>query len=195
LLARNSIPRLPVTNLGARAEFGYVHRMRAASAARTGAFVRAVACAALIGLLHPLDAHGSAAPTDSVRRLAFLESLVGDYPRDIRLWEHPGLHWRLSSLLGKRLPFFYSNMWNTGTVSRNGHWIYVTGTRRPLAGRDAAVFVADLERDTIWVWVMISGQLFHYRERAAQPELPTEVSLFLHGWRTFGVTDATFSYY
>jgi hypothetical protein len=35
---------------------------------------------------------------------------------------------------------------------------------------------------------MISGQVFHYRERAAQPDVPAEVALFLHGWRTFGVS-------
>jgi hypothetical protein len=172
-----------------------VDRMREAAAAHTESFLRTtLICAAAMGLCLALDARGSVAPTDSARRLAFLASAVGYYPRDIQLWEHPGLHWRLSSVLGKRLPFFYSNMWNTGTVSRNGRWIYVTGTRRPLAGGDAAVFVADLERDTIWVWVMISGQLFHYRERAAQPELSAEVSLFLHGWRTLGVADASFSY-
>jgi hypothetical protein len=148
----------------------------------------AVACAALIGLCQAPDARGSAGPTDSLRRLAFLESSVGSYPGEIRLWEHPGLYWRMASLLGKRLPFFHGNMWNTGTVSRNGRWVYVTGTRLPLSGGDAAVFVADLERDTIWVWVMISGQWFHYRERAAQPELPAEVALFLHGWLTYGAS-------
>jgi hypothetical protein len=149
------------------------------------------ACAVLIALCQAPDAGSSVAPPDSASRLAFLESSVGSYPRDIRLWEHPGLHWRLASLLGKRLPFFNSNMWNTGTVSRSGRWVYVTGTRQPLAGQDAAIFVADLERDTIWVWVMISGQVFHYRERAAQPDVPAEVALFLHGWRAFGVEDGS----
>jgi hypothetical protein len=156
----------------------------AATAHIESLFRAAVACAALAGLCQALDARGSVAPLDSARRLAFLESSVGSYPRDIQLWQHPGLHSRLSILLGRRLPFFNSNMWNTGTMSRNGRWIYVTGTRVALAGQDAAVFVADLERDTIWVWVMISGQLFQYRERAAQPELPAEIELFLHGWRT-----------
>jgi len=151
----------------------------------------AVAGAALIGLCQGPDARGSAGPADSVRRLAFLEASVGSYPRETRLWVHPGLYWRMSSLLGKHLPFFHGNMWNTGTVSRDGRWIYVTGTRLPLAGGDAAVFVADLERDTIWVWIMISGQWFHYRERAAQPELPAEVALFLYGWRTSGAPDGT----
>jgi hypothetical protein len=151
----------------------------------------AIACAAVIALCRAPDAGASVAPPESTARLAFLVASVGTYPRDIRLWEHPGLHERLSSLLGKRLPFFHGNMWNTGTVSRNGRWIYVTGTRRPLAGQDAAIFVADLERDTIWVWVMISGQVFHYRERAAQPDVPAEVALFLYGWRTFGVASSS----
>jgi hypothetical protein len=156
----------------------------------------AVACAALMALCRAPDAGGSVAPTDSTARLAFLEASVGTYPKDIRLWEHPGLHWRLSTLLGKRLPFFHGNMWNTGTVSRNGRWIYVTGTRRPLVEQDGAIFVADLERDTIWVWLMISGQVFHYRERAAQPDVPAEVALFLHGWRTSGFAPGgRFSYH
>jgi hypothetical protein len=160
-------------------------------APRTGGFFRAIIVYAALSGPSALDAQGAVAPTDSAQRLTFLASSTGSYPRDIRLWEHPGLHQRLSLLLGKRLPFFNSNMWNTGTVSRSGRWIFVTGTRRPLAGPDGAISVADLERDTIWVWVMISGEQFHYRERAAQPELPAEVELFLHVWRTPGASVST----
>lgn len=59
----------------------------------------------------------------------------------------------------------------------------MTGTRLPLAGRDAAIFVVDLERDAIWVWVRVSGRPFEYRERPAQPELSAEVALFLDSLR------------
>lgn len=129
------------------------------------------------------EAGASIAPQDASRTLPFLEQAVGQYPRDILLCERAGLHRRLSILLGRRLPFFRGNMWNTGAVSRNGQWIYVIGTRLPLTGGDGAVFVADIERDTIWVWVMVSGRLFEYRERPAHPDLPAEVVLFLDNWR------------
>lgn len=129
------------------------------------------------------SAIASSAPPGAERRLVFLEDSIGLYPREAGLWDHVLLHRRLSVLLGKRMPFFRSNMWNTTTIARQGHLVYVTGSRLPLAGRDGAVFVADLQRDTLWVWVMISGRLFEYRERPAQPELPAEVALFLENWR------------
>jgi hypothetical protein len=129
------------------------------------------------------SATASVAPQEEARRLAVLEASLGRYPREIGLWDHPSLHPRLSALLGKRFPFFRSNMWNTTLLARQGHLVYVTGTRVPLTGRDGAVFIADLRRDALWVWVMISGRLFEYRERPAQPELPAEVALFIENWR------------
>jgi len=144
----------------------------------TGASI-VLGCSLLAG-----NAVASVAPPGAERRLAFLEDAVGLYPREAGLWDHTLLHRRLSVLLGKRMPFFRSNMWNTTTIARQGHLVYVTGSRLPLAGRDGAIFVADLQRDTLWVWVMISGQLFEYRERPAQPELPAEVALFLDNWET-----------
>lgn len=134
-------------------------------------------------MLLACHAAASVAPPGVERRLAFLENAVGQYPRETGLWDHALLHRRLSALLGKRLPFFRSNMWNTTTVSRREHLVFVTGSRLQLTGKDGAIFVADLRSDTLWVWVMISGRLFEYRERPAQPELPAEVALFLENWR------------
>lgn len=121
-------------------------------------------------------------PPAGQRGLGFLEGVVGEYPGKAGLWDHSLLHPRLHALLGKRLPFFRANMWNTTTVSRQGSVVYVTGTRLPLTGRDGAIFVADLQRDTVWVWLMISGRLFEYRERPLQPALPAGVALFLDNW-------------
>lgn len=122
-------------------------------------------------------------PPGSQRGLGFLEHAVGDYPGKIGLWNHADLHPRLFALLGKRRAFFYSNMWNTTVVSRRGQLVYVTGTRQPLAGLDGAVFIADLERNTVCVWLMISGRMFEYREQPLRPELPAEISLFIENWR------------
>ena len=148
------------------------------------AFARCACIAAVLAAcwLAP-GAAASVAPPGAERILAFLEAAVGRYPREIALWEHALLHARLSALLGKRFPFFRSNMWNTTTVSRQGNLIYVTGSRRPLAGRDSAVLVADLARDTLWVWIRISGQVFEYREHPAPRQLPAEVELFIDSWR------------
>jgi hypothetical protein len=123
------------------------------------------------------------APAGDQRGLGFLESVVGEYPGKLGLWDHKQLHPRLHALLGKRLAFFRSNMWNTTAVTRQGSLVFVTGSRLPLAGRDGAVFVADLQRDTVWIWVMISGQLFEYREHPLQPDLPPDVALFIDNWR------------
>jgi hypothetical protein len=123
------------------------------------------------------------APPGGQRGLDFLSDAVGKYPGNIGLWDHALLHPRLSALLGKRLAFFRSNMWNTTAVSRQGRLLYVTGTRLPLAGLDGAVFVADLQRDTVWICVMISGQLFEYREHPLPPDLPAEVAFFIDAWR------------
>ena len=122
-------------------------------------------------------------PPDAQRGLGFLGSLVGEYPAKTGLWDHRLLYRRLHALLGKRFAFFRANMWNTTAVSRQGSLVYVTGTRLPLAGRDSAIFVADIARDTVWVWLMISGQLFEYRERPLAPDLPAEVALFIDNWR------------
>jgi hypothetical protein len=124
-------------------------------------------------------------PAGFQRGLGFLESAVGNDPGTIGLWNHALLRPRLTTLLGKRRAFFYGNMWNTTVVSRQGRLVYVTGTRQPLAGLDGAVFVADLERNTVWIWLMISGQIFEYREHPLQPELPAEVAFFIENWRSF----------
>ena len=58
------------------------------------------------------------------------------------------------------------------------------GTGQALAGLDGAVFVADLERNIVWIWLMISGQIFEYREHPLQPELPAEVAFFIENWRS-----------
>ncbi|OGA26054.1 MAG: hypothetical protein A3I02_14660 [Betaproteobacteria bacterium RIFCSPLOWO2_02_FULL_67_26] len=157
--------------------------MKTTAAARFANFVR-LACAvtALVWTCLSAPAAASAAPAGDAGSLAFLEGALGKYPREIGLWDHALLHQRLSALLGKRFPFFRSNMWNTTVLSRQGHLIYVTGTRVPL-GSDGAIFVADLKREAVWVWVMISGRLFEHREQPAQPELPAEVALFIDNWR------------
>lgn len=151
----------------------------AITGARLASWVALFCCACWAG-----GASAVFTPPGTERGLAFLEDAVGKYPREIGLWDHASLYPRLSVLLGKRLPFFRSNMWNTTAVSRQGRLVYVTGTRLPLTGRDGAVFVADLQRDTVWAWIMISGRLFEYRERPVQPDLPAEVALFIDNWRT-----------
>lgn len=144
-----------------------------------------LACAAAVfcSLCWPGQAAAVDAPPDAQRGLGFLGSLVGEYPAKTGLWDHRLLNQRLHALLGKRLAFFRANMWNTTTVSRQGTLVYVTGTRLPLAGRDGAIFVADIARDTVWVWLMISGQLFEYRERPLAPDVPAEVALFIDNWQ------------
>lgn len=127
-------------------------------------------------------AEATVEPGGSQRGLGFLESAVGDDPAKLGLWNHALLRPRLSALLGKRRAFFYGNMWNTTVVSRRGSLIYVTGTRQPLAGLDGAVFVADLERNSVWVWLMISGRIFEYREQPLQQALPAEVAFFIENW-------------
>lgn len=129
------------------------------------------------------NADAVTAPSGAKSGLSFLESAVGDYPRTSGLWNHALLRPRLSALLGKRRAFFYGNMWNTTLVSRQGSLVYVTGTRQPLAGLDGAVFVADLQRDTVWIWLMISGQIFEYSEHPLQPELPAGAALFIENLR------------
>jgi hypothetical protein len=157
--------------------------MTMTGAARCRDLARATcAMMALAWACQSVEALASAAAVDDTRRLAFLEETLGKYPREAGLWDHAWLHQRLSTLLGRRFPFFRSNMWNTTALSRQGHLVYVTGTRGPL-GRDGAIFIADLQRDALWVWVMISGRLYEYRERPAQPELPAEVALFIDNWR------------
>jgi hypothetical protein len=151
--------------------FGVAHGVRLACAA-------AVCWACWCG-----QATAVLAPQDAQRGLGFLGRLVGEYPAKTGLWDHRLLHRRLHALLGKRFAFFRANMWNTTAVSRQGSLVYVTGTRLPLAGRDSAIFVADIARDTVWVWLMISGQLFEYRERPLAPDLPAEVALFIDNWR------------
>ena len=142
-------------------------------------------CAAAVLCWACISGHAEAtvAPGSSQRGLGFLESAVGGDPAKLGLWNHALLRPRLSALLGKRRAFFYGNMWNTTVVSRRGSLVYVTGTRQALAGLDGAVFVADLERNSVGVWLMISGQVFEYREQPLQQALPAEVAFFIENWR------------
>jgi hypothetical protein len=138
-------------------------------------------CCALALLLWawPAAAPARLAPAGAERGLARLEQAVGRYPREVGLWDQHLLHERVRKLVGRRFPFFRSNMWNTGVVSRDGPLLYVTGTRQQWGGLDGAALVADLDRDAIWVWIMISGRRYEYRERPLQP---AEVELFLRHW-------------
>ena len=111
--------------------------------------------------------------------LAVLRPLVGQYPRDIDLWNREPLAARLRALLGPRLETLVANTEVQGPLLEEDGLLYVTGNKQHSGGSDAAAIVADLRRDAIWVWLLADGQAEVFLDRDVEVDLPADVRIVL----------------
>jgi hypothetical protein len=111
--------------------------------------------------------------------LAPLRELVGQYPRDIDLWSREPLAGRLHALLGERFATFVERIEVQSPLLEEDGILYVTGNKPHGGGTDAAVLVADLRRDAIWVWLLVDGEAEAFLDRDVEVELPADVRIVL----------------
>ncbi len=111
--------------------------------------------------------------------LAGLRPLVGQYPRDIDLWNREPLAARLQALLGPQLADFLRNMEVQGPLLEEQGLLYATGNKQHSGGSDAAALVADLRRDALWIWLLVDGEAFVFADRDVEVELPADVRIVL----------------
>lgn len=114
--------------------------------------------------------------------LAFVEGLVGRYPREVHLFETPPLSTRLESLLGDRYALLGPNLEVQGPISEEKGVVYVTGNKQHAGGSDAAIVVIDVPHDSLHVWLLVGGALQEYREKPGEHPLPEEVRSLLASW-------------
>lgn len=118
-------------------------------------------------------------PESFPSELAALRPLVGQYPRDIDLWNREPLAARLRALLGPQLEAFVRNTEVQGPLLEEQGLLYVTGNQQHSGGSDAAALVADLRRDALWIWLLVDGQAHVFRDRDVEVELPADVRIAL----------------
>lgn len=111
--------------------------------------------------------------------LAPLRDLVGQYPRDLDLWNREPLAGRLRALLGDRLATFVTNTEVQGPLLEEDGILYVTGNKQHSGGTDAAAVVIDLRRDAVWVWLLVGGESEALLDRDVEVELPADVRIVL----------------
>jgi hypothetical protein len=111
--------------------------------------------------------------------LAALRPLVGQYPRDIDLWNREPLAARLRALLGPQLDDFVQNTEVQGPLLEEQGLLYATGNKEHSGGSDAAALVADLRRDALWIWLIVDGQAHVFLDREVEIELPADVRIVL----------------
>lgn len=118
-------------------------------------------------------------PEDFPSELAALRPLVGQYPRDIDLWNREPLAARLRTLLGPQLEAFVENTEVQGPLLEEQGLLYATGNKEHSGGNDAAALVADLRRDALWIWLLDDGQAHVFIDRDVEIELPADVRIVL----------------
>jgi hypothetical protein len=111
--------------------------------------------------------------------LASLRDLVGQYPRDVDLWNREPLAGRLRVLLGERFATFVTNTEVQSPLLEEDGILYVTGNKQHSGGTDAAALVADLRRDAVWVWLLVGGESEALLDRDVEVELPADVRIVL----------------
>ncbi len=111
--------------------------------------------------------------------LAALRPLVGQYPRDIDLWNREPLAARLRALLGSQFGDFVQNTEVQGPLLEEEGLLYATGNKESSGGNDAAALVADLRRDALWIWLLVDGEAHVFLDRDVEVELPADVRIVL----------------
>lgn len=114
--------------------------------------------------------------------LGAIAELAGEYPRDVDLWNRDFLAPRLRPLLGADFDAFVERMQTQGPIQEDGGVYYVIGNRDNDGGSDAAMLLADPERDVVMAWMLVDGEVRTLREVPIELGLPRDVEATLANW-------------
>jgi hypothetical protein len=121
------------------------------------------------------------APVDSLHPLGpssllFLTRMVGRTPLEVDLWRTKPTMLRLHDMLGDEgFQAFIICTQESGPIQLDNGFYFVVGNKKYGAATDAAVFVADVERDMIYVWMKVMGTPEEHAERGWVGPLPKSV--------------------
>ena len=123
--------------------------------------------ASTIAVLLLLGAHPSFSDAPKPENLAYLQSFVGKYPTDVKLWDTQPLGDRLKALLGQQLPTFLVNMRVNGPIARSGNVVWMSGSKPHEGATDGALLLADTKANVMEVYLLSKGTLTHHAESGA----------------------------
>jgi hypothetical protein len=121
-------------------------------------------------------------PPRPASNLIYLREQVGQYPREIGLFETEPLHARLVALVGEHYPALVEAFGTQGPLSADGFVLYAIGNKPHAAGDEQAIVLIDLERDLINVKLMNPAELQEFRARSEAIEAPVEVQTTIANW-------------
>ncbi|HSC78901.1 MAG TPA: hypothetical protein VLC08_00980 [Chitinolyticbacter sp.] len=108
-----------------------------------------------------------------------LDTLVGQYPRDIGLFsEVSPIMPELKALLGDKLDTFRANM-GTQAPLKQGGVLYVTGNKPHQGGVDAAYLLIDSKAKRLEVGLVENGKLTVYASPGEPLAKPKDVQTFI----------------
>jgi uncharacterized protein len=111
--------------------------------------------------------------------LSFLNGMVGRYPYEVELFDHPALMARLSSLMGPAAALVKERFQTSGRVNREGPFIYVSGNKQHSGGTDAGLLVADPATNQLWTWLTVGGKLQRFGPQADPSPMPRDAATML----------------
>lgn len=113
--------------------------------------------------------------------LTWMINLVGQTPFDVQLWRTVPTARRLYNLLGpQKYERFLINMQESTVILGESGIYYVLGNKKYGGGRDLAAFVADVDRDYLYVWLLLDGTPEEHAEEGWAAPLPQAVRDYIN---------------
>ncbi|MDN0083181.1 hypothetical protein QU487_10505 [Crenobacter sp. SG2305] len=104
---------------------------------------------------------GIAKATQKAGQWALLQTEIGKYPNDIKLYDDSAITPDLKALLGDKFATFKKNMEVSGPLQRE-RILYVLGNRKHHGGKDAAYLLIDTENQKLEVGLWEKSKLTTY---------------------------------
>jgi hypothetical protein len=104
---------------------------------------------------------GIAKATEKASKWALLQTEIGKYPHDIKLYDDSAITPDLKALLGDKFATFKKNIEVSGPLQRE-RILYVLGNRKHQGGKDAAYLLIDTENQKLEVGLWEKGKLTTY---------------------------------
>lgn len=143
----------------------------------------AAANAAEAAAANAVDASNVATPVD-VSSWAALDSAVGKYPRDLKLWDNSVLVAPMKALLKDDYDDFVERVQVSGPLSKEGGVFFVTGNKPHEGGSDAAYMLADPATQRIEVGIWDDGKLKAFNSPGALLTRPRDVRTMIGNMRS-----------
>jgi hypothetical protein len=104
---------------------------------------------------------GIAKATQKAGKWALLQTEIGKYPNDLKLYDDSAITPDLKTLLGDKFATFKRNMEVSGPLQRD-RILYVLGNKKHQGGKDAAYLLIDTENQKLEVGLWENGKLTTY---------------------------------